>query len=1001
MKKPSGESFPQIEERVLKFWKKAEIFDKSLEQRKNAPRFSFYDGPPFATGLPHYGHILAMTIKDVVTRYKTMQGFYVPRRNGWDCHGLPVEYELEKELGIKTKSDIEKMGVDVFNKKAREIVLRYVDEWTETMGRMGRWIDTKNAYTSMSNDYIESVWWVFKQIWDKGLVYKDFRVSPYCPRCGTALSNFEVTQGYKEVGDESVFVRFKLSDKDKLLNSIGDFNRLIKDKPIYFLVWTTTPWTLPGNVALAAGEDIEYFIAHNNREVLIIAKDRLGSVLEEGDSYSVLSEVLPGSKMEGWQYEGLYPQSTNLLKDDEQEKLYKVQTADFVSTEDGTGIVHIAPAFGEDDMSLAREKDLPSLMTVDLAGAVISGYDLPGQGAFVKEADKDIKADLKERGLLYKEERITHAYPFCWRCETPLIYYALPSWYVAVSEIREKLVKNNKDIHWVPGHIKEGRFGKWLEGARDWAISRSRYWGAPIPVWICENCDEMKAIGSKEELGLAEDFDLHKPQIDGVTLKCEKCGGIMRRVPEVFDCWFESGSMPYAQWHYPFEHKEEFETGFPADFIAEGLDQTRGWFYTMHVLATILYDKPAYKNVVVNGLVLAQDGRKLSKRLRNYVEPSSVFDTIGVDGLRYFLLASTPIGEDYRFSEGAVREQVRKYILPMWNSYNYLATYAPLAGWSHESLSTPLEVKGTILDKWMESRMQLAIKDVTKWMDKYELTKAARALNDLVNDLSTWYIRRSRKRQDKEFYSTLYGVLKSLAKLTAPFTPFIAEELYQNLKEDSSHFAEASRDKEPESVHLADYPKVEENKIDKNLLEKMELARNIVEIGHALRAEGGVKVRQPLGSLGLSPSTLLRVGVEGLGLSDELVTLVLEELNVKKIVSLDSLKGKEQVREKTEKGVTVILDLEITDKLKKEGMVREMMRQIQDLRREAGYKPGEKVVLYYQTGSKEISELMNEVKDVLEKETCVKLELGLVEGLDAQKEIKLDGEVVEIGVRKI
>src|SRR3989344_5921145 len=586
--------FPKLEHDILEYWKKNKIFEKSLEKRKKEKKFTFYDGPPFATGLPHYGHILAMTIKDAVTRYKTMQGFYVPRRLGWDCHGLPVEYEVEKEFTISGKKQIEEMGVDKFCDACRNIVFRYTTEWEKTIDRMGRWADKKNTYATMDLFYMESILWVFKAIWDKGLIYKGLKSMPYCPRCGTPLSNFETNQGYKDnVLDPSVFVKFELKDKPET----------------YLLVWTTTPWTLPGNAALALNPKIKYIKVQAGDQKLILAKERL-SVL--GRKYKILEE-LKTQDLVGKTYKPLY----EFIKPEKDKKYFVVLLANFVSTEDGTGIVHIAPAFGEDDLNLGLKENLQIIQVVNERGEFIDAVK-PWAGVFVKKADKRITEDLKNRGLLYKEEIIYHTYPFCWRCETPLIYYAISTWFISVSEIRDKLVKNNEKIHWMPAHIKKGRFGKWLEKAKDWAISRNRFWGAPIPLWYCKKCQKYIPIGSLNELeekkiGDVKITDLHRPFIDKIKIKC-KCGGEAIRVSEVLDCWFESGSMPYAQDHYPFENKEEFEKNFPADFIAEGLDQTRGWFYTLHVLATLLFDKPAFKNCIVNGIVLDKEGKKLSKR---------------------------------------------------------------------------------------------------------------------------------------------------------------------------------------------------------------------------------------------------------------------------------------------------------------------------------------------------------------------------------------------------
>jgi len=878
--------FAKLEERILSFWQREKIFEKSLAQRKKAKRFTFYDGPPFATGLPHYGHILAMAIKDAVCRYKTMRGFYVPRRLGWDCHGLPVEYEVEKEMGIKSKKEIEELGIGKFCEAARGIVFRYTNAWIKTIDRMGRWADKKNTYATLDKEYTESVWWVFKQIWDKGLIFQGFKSMPYCPRCATPLSNFETNQGYRDnVPDPSLYIQFKLKDEDTFL-----------------LVWTTTPWTLPGNVALAVKSDAKYVQIKVGKKSLILAQERQKILFPDA---SIEKEIL-GQDLVGKAYEPLY----NFMPIPNYS--HQVFNADFVSLDDGTGIVHIAPAFGEEDLELAQEKQIPILQTVNERGEFVEEV-IPWKGMFVKEADEEIIADLERRGLLFKAETIYHTYPFCWRCDTPLIYYAMPTWFIKVSAIKEDLIKNNKKINWVPKHIGKGRFGKWLEEVRDWAVSRNRFWGAPVPIWHCQKCSKYICIGSIAELkdkakNPQKIGDLHRPYIDEVVLKCS-CGGEANRIPEVLDCWFESGSMPYAQDHYPFENKEKFDQSFPADFIAEGLDQTRGWFYTLHVIATILFNSPAFLSCVVNGLILDPQGRKLSKRLRNYPEPEEIFKNQGADALRWLLLSSPALrGETLLFSSQRVTDVVRKILLPFWNVYVFFQTYSKIDSWvSKKHISSKLNV----LDRWILARLDQLVFEITKDFDNYDFPTGLSKIEDFISDLSTWYVRRSRDRvgptvtgNDKDiFYFTLNKVLIQLCQIIAPFTPFIAEEVYRNLTGE-------------QSVHLSDWPSRPKNfKIDVKLLREMEEVRRICELGHAKRKEEKIKVRQPLRTIKIQNSKI-KIG-------KELSEIILAELNIKNIEWIEG-EGELQVE----------LDTKITPELRAEGEAREIIRIIQDKRKE-------------------------------------------------------------------
>ena len=924
-------NFPKKEEKVLKFWTENKIFEKSIEQRRGCPLFSFYDGPPFATGKPHYGHILATTIKDTVLRYWTMKGYYIPRRVGWDCHGLPVENLIEKELGIKNKSGIEEMGIEKFNAACRASVFRCVSDFQKVLKRVGRWANYKGAYATMDNDYIESVWWVFKNLWDMGLVYKDYRVVPFCPRCGTPLSNFEVNQGYKEIEENSVYLKIKIRDD--------------RFKDVYFLVWTTTPWTLPANVGLAINPKADYVEVEENEEKLILAKERVRVL--SGDYKTI--ETFKGKDLLGLEYEPIFHYLEE-ARVKNIEKAFRVFAADFVTLEEGTGIVHIAPMYGEDDFNLGKREKLPFYHTVGKDGRFKKDIKIFA-GKFVKDADPLILEYLKEHGLFYKEEKVKHNYPFCWRCDTPLLYYALETWYIGVAKFKSQLIENNKKIHWVPGYIKEGRFGKWLEGAKDWSFSRSRFWGAPIPIWKCQKCGSYKAIGSVKELE-TEIKDLHRPFVDRVSLKCDKCGGEMKRIDDVFDCWFESGSMPYAQWHYPFENKELVEKSFPADFIAEGLDQTRGWFYTLHVLATALTlkdvglgnGKPAFKNVIVNGIILSESGQKLSKRLKNYPDPSLVFDKYGVDSLRYFLLSSTPIGEDYRISEKAIASVLRSIVSTFWNCLVFFETYKekdfkPKSGFKPRSL----------LDKWIVSKLNRLNEEIRKWMDLYDITKASRPISEFIDDFSNWYIRRSRSRLQKplskgekeEASQTIYFVLKKLSVLTAPFLIFISEEIFQKLR----------GEEDKESVHLTDFPEVNEGDIDLKLEEKMEIVRRIVALALKERAEKRIKTRQPLRQLKVRD---LEVGLE-----EELIKLIKGEVNVKEVIFDSKIKNE------------VELDTKITPNLRKEGQIREIIRYIQAMRKNAGLKPKDEISVQY-SGTVSLNRLLSENKAFILEEAKAK-----------------------------
>ncbi|HBA85396.1 MAG TPA: isoleucine--tRNA ligase [Verrucomicrobia bacterium] len=869
-------NFPEMEREILKFWDLHKTFEKSLEQRRGGKEFVFYDGPPFATGLPHYGHLLAGTIKDIVPRYQAMRGYFVERRFGWDCHGLPVEFEMEQELKISGKRDIEKLGVDVFNEKCRSIVLRYTREWRQVVTRMGRWVDFDHDYKTMDLSYMESIWWVFKTLWDRNLIYEGNKILPYCPRCATPLSNFETNQGYAEVQDPAITVRFALDGRPNT----------------YILAWTTTPWTLPSNMALAVGEKIAYVKIRDGVDEYYLAKDRLPVYYKNSSAYEVLEEVL-GAALVGLKYEPLFP----YFAAKKAEGAFRVAAADFVSTEDGTGVVHIAPGFGEDDYRLGLKEKLPAVCPVDDEGRftqAVSDY----AGREVKEADADIMRRLKQEGKLVHRSTINHSYPHCWRCDTALIYRAISTWFVRVEQFRDRIVEANKKIDWMPDHLQEGRFGKWIENARDWAISRNRYWGAPLPVW--RNKDgEMMCVGSVEELEKLSGqkaTDLHKHFVDKIEIPSAKGGAPLRRIPEVLDCWFESGAMPYAQSHYPFENKERFEAHFPADFIAEGLDQTRGWFYTLNVLSTALFDQPAFKNVVVNGLVLAEDGRKMSKRLKNYPDPSQIVDNFGADALRLYLIHSPVVrAENLCFSEEGVKHSLRHLLIPWWNAYSFFVTYARIDEWKPEDGKRKTEdgrgetdevpncklqiancKSPNLLDRWILSSLERLTQEVVGAMDRYDLQQAVRPFVQFVEELTNWYIRRSRRRfwkssddADKaQAYATLYHVLLTLSKIAAPFVPFMSEAIYRNLRTPDM----------PESVHLCDFPVTDGAGRDKDLEEQMSLAMAAVGMGRQLRADFNLKVRQPL--LGLHVICRDETRLQRLMALQE---LIVDELNVRKI----------------------------------------------------------------------------------------------------------------------
>src|SRR6185436_5595165 len=855
-----------MEEGVLKFWKHAEIFKKTVEQRQGGPEYVFYEGPPTANGKPGVHHVLARAFKDMFPRYKTMRGYHVSRRGGWDTHGLPVEIEVEKQLGFNSKHQIEEYGIDKFNELCRKSVFTYIQDWEKLTDRIAFWVDLEDAYVTYTNDYIESVWWILKNFWDKDLLFKGYKVVPYCPRCGTPLSDHEVALGYEDATDPSVFVRMPLVDKPDTS----------------LLVWTKTPWTLPGNVAVVAHPDVDYVTVerdnHGTKEKLILAKALVEKVF--GAEEVKVVDTYKGKKLNGLKYHPLY---TFLPAD---KPAYSVVMGDYVTTEDGTGLVHTAPAFGQEDMETGKKYGLPVLMTVLPDGTFIPEVT-PWRGVFVKDADPFIVEDLRARGLLFKSEAYTHTYPFCWRCHTPLLYYARESWYIRTSTFRDKLVSLNNTINWVPEHIKAGRFGNWLENNIDWALSRERYWGTPLPIWECESCKHREGVGSIRDLSEKagrdlSDLDLHRPYVDEIHWDCPECGGTqsVRRVPDLIDVWFDSGSMPVAQWHYPFENKEKFEAQFPADYICEAVDQTRGWFYSLHAISTLLFDEVSFKNVLSLGLILDGDGQKMAKSKGNIIVPWDVLAVRGADAFRWYLYTATPPGNERRFSSDLVGEVIRSFTLTLWNVYSFFVTYANL----DKPTVTTMPIATSDLDRWLLSELNVLVRDVTEAYDHYDVPNATRPIEAFVEKMSTWYLRRSRRRfwksesdSDKQAaYSTLYTALVTISKLLAPAMPFLADELYQNLVRSVDETA-------AESVHLAEWPEVLPEMIDESLNRDMALVMKLVSLGHSARQKANRKVRQPLAEVAFSlGNTNERKAVE------TYADLFLDELNVKHVRLLDN-----------------------------------------------------------------------------------------------------------------
>ena len=1005
---------PQVEEKLLHWWKQNKIFERSVENRKGGPRFTLYEGPPTANGSPGIHHVLSRIFKDIIPRHRAMKGYYTPRIGGWDTHGLPVELEVERELGLSSKTQIEEYGIDKFNARCRESVFRYLKDWNALTERIAYWCDLEHPYVTMENYYIETVWWAIKQMWDRGLVYLGYKTAAHCPRCGTSLSSHEVALGYEDdTEDSSVYIKFKVvpspiseSEEQKRLYELS------RNKPTYLLAWTTTPWTLPGNTALAVDADADYTVVEADNGYLILA-DALREAMGLGDNKVVMK--VEGGYLAGAEYEPLFnphefgverrrfQSGAELLPQEPDKDLtYRVIATDFVSMEDGTGIVHVAPAFGEVDFEAGKEQGLDFVQQVDLQGNITGNYSFAGK--FVKDADAPVLEELKEKGLLYRSETIRHTYPFCWRCSTPLLYYVKESWYIKTTAVKDSLISGNNEINWYPEHIKHGRFGDWLENNVDWAFSRERYWGTPVPIWRCKSCDYRECVGGVDDLkgksgfkGLKEPLDLHRPYVDDMTYDCPQCGDTMRRVPEVIDCWFDSGAMPVAQMHYPFENETLLEDGrFPADYICEAVDQTRGWFYSLHAISTLLFGRPCFRNCICLGHILDAKGEKMSKAKGNVIEPSAVINKYGADALRWYFFTSSPPGNVRRFSADMVSEVTRRFLLTLWNIYSFFVNYANIDQF------TP-GAKGVLshseLDHWIISELNQLVVDVDSGLENYDPSGAGRKIEAFVYDLSNWYVRRSRRRFWKSendadklaAYTTLYQCLVTVSKLLAPFTPFVAEEMYQNLV--CPVFPD-----QPESVHLADFPVADTDKIDQHLAADVRLIMRVSSLGRAARSEAGIKVRQPLSRL------IIKVASERQKRAlKHLAPQVMEEVNVKTLEVVDDMpvtKHKEWPLA-SEGDVMVMLDTDITPELAAEGMAREIVRRLQMMRRSAGFEIADHIATYYQ-GDEYIKSVVTDSADYIKQET---LSEQLVDGAPEEgaytESFKLEGHELSVGVKKL
>ncbi len=1026
-------SFPGLDSETLEYWRKQDVFRRSIDERPDAPLFMMYEGPPTANGSPGIHHVLARIFKDVISRYQTMKGCRVIRKGGWDTHGLPVELAIEQELGLTSKRDIEEYGIAEFNQRCRESVFRYVKDWEVMTERIGYWVDMDDPYVTLENDYIETGWWILKELWDRGLLYQDRRGTPHCPRCVSSLSSHEVALGYREnTPDPSVFVKFEaiapLPDSAALTAA--------DSTPTYFLAWTTTPWTLPGNTALAVSPDAEYSVVQTAGARLILATALL-SVLQE--EYTVAG-TLPGSDLAGLTYRPLYDavaygsaiqqfvpgdNGQTTLEDADAYSPHVVAAA-FVSMDDGTGIVHIAPAFGDEDLGLGRESGLAFVQPVDLQGVITGGY--PFAGKFVKDADPEICADLTERGLLYHQGVYRHTYPFCWRCDTPLLYYAKTSWYIRTTARKDRLVDINSRINWYPEHIREGRFGEWLRNNQDWAISRERYWGTPIPIWQCDACGRANCIGSVAELSElsghdVNDLDLHRPYVDDITWPCAaaaspgsvKCPGTLRRIPEVMDAWFDSGAMPFAQWHYPFENSEIDRDGrLPADYICEAVDQTRGWFYSLHALSTLLKDDVAYRNVICLGLILDGRGRKMSKRLGNVVDPMTVLDTHGADALRWYLFTASHPGEPRRFSDRLVQQTLRQVLLTLWNVYSFFINYANIdefepsqipAGWRPEAE----------LDRWILSELNRLAQQVDAHLDNYNPTDAGRRIQEFIDVLSNWYVRRSRRRFWKSendadklgAYATLYTCLATVARLMAPLAPFVSEQIYRNLEL-------PYRPDAPDSVHLASFPTPDESLIDQTLMDATQLAMRVASMGRAARSKAGIKVRQPLASVVVRTRT-----PEESQYLEWVRPQILEELNIKSLEAVapdsglyagaqqaagddaDAVVAVDGYSAALEAGYMVAIDTRLSPDLADEGLARELSHRIQNLRKGARFDITDRIVTYYQ-GPDDVQRVMDAHRDYIMQETLSDALLPQAPADDASAETqRIEGMDVTLAVCRV
>ncbi len=1031
-------NFLDREKEVIDFWNQNGVFEKSVKQREGGEEFTFYDGPPTANGKPHIGHVLTRVMKDIIPRYQTMKGRHVLRKAGWDTHGLPVELEIEKKLGLDGKQDIEKYGIEPFIKECKESVWKYTNEWRKMSERLGYWVDMDHPYVTYDDNYIESVWWALKTINEKGLLYKGYKIVPYCPRCGTALSSHEVAQGYKDVKEKSVFVKFKVKGRDNT----------------YFLVWTTTPWTLPSNVALCMNAESDYVEITSGGENYILAEALVPTLFED---YEVVSKK-KGKDYEYAEYEPMFPYAIGTFK----EKAFYVTCDDYVTLTDGTGIVHIAPAFGEDDAKVGRKYSLPFVQMVNDRGRFVEEVT-PYKGIFVKDADKQIIADLKAEGKLFKDLLFEHSYPFCWRCNTPLLYYARSTWFIKTTAIKEQLLASNSSVNWMPETIGTGRMGNFLENVIDWGLSRERYWGTPLPIWVCEDCGEIRVMGSKAELkeacGIEGDIELHRPYIDKPTCKCGKCGGKMKRVKEVIDCWFDSGSMPFAQYHYPFENKELFEKHFPADFISEAVDQTRGWFYTLLTISTLLFGKSSFKNCIVLGHVNDRNGIKMSKHIGNVVDPWTVLDKQGADAVRWYFYTSSAPYLPSRFYEEAVSEGQRKFMGTLWNTYAFFVLYADIDKYD-PSVYDIKNCKLTLMDKWALSKLNTLVKTVDEGLAEYKIFETSRAIQEYVDELSNWYVRRGRERywgsgmtEDKAAaYTTLYTVLVTLAKISAPYVPFMAESIYRNLV--TPFYKDA-----PISVHLCDFPVADLSMVDTELEEGMKDVLEIVALGRAARNGKNIKNRQPLAKLYVATDRKVK-------LSEGLYEIAKDELNIKEFeilhdasrfvnyklkpqlktlgpkygaklgairnfldncqaaevvatvkagktysVDLDgttveftiddlliSSEPAEGFVSESSDGLTVVLDAHITEELMLEGMERELVSRIQNMRKEAGFEVTDRIILGYVAEG--LSErVMTERADSVGKDVLADKVLNKIDGFESSFDI--NGEKVTLSVKKV